>query len=394
MSIQTVKFLLVDDVEENLLALEALLRRDGLELIKARSGPEALELLLAHEFALALLDVQMPGMDGFELAELMRGTERTKSIPIVFLTAGGFDEQRRFRGYGAGAVDFLFKPIEPEILKSKADVFYELYIKRQEAIKQSESLREALAKNAELVASVQRLNESLERSVEERTAQLLEANEQLQGFTYSVAHDFRQHIRGINTNASMILEEAGPSLGEHRKSLERIGQVACRMGQMTDDLLNYARFRSETLRPVELDLTEMALEATETYQSLYPHARCCVAPGLTVSGDRTLVRILLDNLLDNAFKYSQEAPYPLVEVGRANDAFFVRDNGSGFDMAYAHKLFLPFERLHSDDALGGTGIGLANVRRIVQRHGGKIWATAAVGAGSTFFFTLKGDEGD
>src|ERR1700684_2848999 len=127
-----VYFLLVDDLEENLLSLEALLRRDGLVLLKARSGDEALEFLLQHDVALALVDVQMPGLNGFELAELMRGNERTRRVPIIFVTAGGGGHQPRFRGYEAGAVDFIYKPIEPDILRSKADVFYELYRQRHE----------------------------------------------------------------------------------------------------------------------------------------------------------------------------------------------------------------------------------------------------------------------
>lgn len=150
MSGDTVKFILVDDVEENLLALEALLRRDGLELLKARSGHEALELLLQHEVALALLDVQMPGMDGFELAELMRGIERTRQIPIIFLTAIATNEQRHFRGYEAGAVDYLLKPLDPQILKSKANIFFELGRQRQELARQ----RDALSSTANALASV------------------------------------------------------------------------------------------------------------------------------------------------------------------------------------------------------------------------------------------------
>src|SRR5471032_1543919 len=129
---QRVKCLLVDDLEDNLLALSALLHRDDVDVLTARSGSEALELLLVHEIALALLDVQMPGMDGFELAELMRGTERTRRVPIIFLTAGSADRQRRFRGYEAGAVDFLHKPLEPDILRSKAEVFFELYRQQQQ----------------------------------------------------------------------------------------------------------------------------------------------------------------------------------------------------------------------------------------------------------------------
>src|SRR6185312_8997171 len=130
----------VDDLDENLLSLEALLRRDGLVLLKARSGDEALEALLRHDVALALIDVQMPGLDGFELAELMRGNERTRRVPIIFVTAGGADRQRRFRGYEAGAVDFINKPIEPDILRSKADVFFELYRQRQHLAAQRDEL--------------------------------------------------------------------------------------------------------------------------------------------------------------------------------------------------------------------------------------------------------------
>src|SRR6202012_1772275 len=138
---EKIYFLLVDDLEENLLSLEALLRRDGLVLLKARSGPEALELLLQYEIALALLDVQMPGMDGFELAELMRGNLRVRRVPIIFVTAGSDDRQRRFRGYEAGAVDFLHKPIESDILRSKADVFFELYRQKQQFIQQRDALK-------------------------------------------------------------------------------------------------------------------------------------------------------------------------------------------------------------------------------------------------------------
>jgi PAS domain S-box-containing protein len=150
-----VKFLLVDDLEENLFALEALLKRDGLALYRARSGPEALELLLVHDFALALLDVQMDGMDGFELAELMRGTERTRRVPIIFLTAVATDERRHFRGYETGAVDFLFKPLNPQMLTSKAGVFFELARQRQELARQRDDLRAGAAKLARALERIE-----------------------------------------------------------------------------------------------------------------------------------------------------------------------------------------------------------------------------------------------
>src|ERR1700761_6812874 len=156
---EPVNFLIVDDLEENLLSLEALLQRDGLAFLKARSGDQALELLLKHDVALALMDVQMPGMDGFELAELMRGSERTRRVPIIFLTAGETDRNRRFRGYEAGAVDFLQKPLEAHILKSKADVFFELFRQRQEVAAQRDELRLATEEITRL------LNESRQYSL-------------------------------------------------------------------------------------------------------------------------------------------------------------------------------------------------------------------------------------
>src|ERR1700761_4616703 len=173
---EPVNFLIVDDLEENLLSLEALLRREGLRFLKARSGEEALEILLKHDVALALLDVQMPGMDGFELAEFMRGNERARHIPIIFLTAGTTDNQRRFRGYEAGAVDFIQKPIEPDILRSKAQVFFELYRQRRELQVQRDALS---VSQAALAAAAS----GLEDQVRARTAELEDALDRLRAET-------------------------------------------------------------------------------------------------------------------------------------------------------------------------------------------------------------------
>ncbi len=165
---EPVPFLLVDDLEENLLSLEALLRRDDLLLLKARSGDQALEIMLQHDIALALVDVQMPGLNGFELAELMRGNERTRRIPIIFVTAGTGDGQRRFRGYEAGAVDFIQKPIEPDILRSKVDVFFELYRQRQQLAAQ----RDELAAQAEALKEAARYKDVLLREINHRIKNL------------------------------------------------------------------------------------------------------------------------------------------------------------------------------------------------------------------------------
>lgn len=383
--VPVVNFLLVDDIEENLIALEALLQRDGLRLFRARSGPEALELMLTHEFGLALLDVQMPGMDGFELATLMRGSSRTKHIPIIFLTAAGFDDGRKFQGYEAGAVDFMFKPIEPTILKSKCEIFYNLHVQHQELERQRDELQRALSENVRLYDEIVRLNESLEARVEERTGQLLEANEQLQGFTYSIAHDFRQHIRNINTNAEIVLVDGGDEVEPHRHNLRRISEIAKLMSMMSEDLLTYARMRTAPLRRVDIDVTATAREIGSALRNDFPRTKLKVQEGLRVHADRTMFRAVLQNLLDNAFKYSHTVPWPEVEVGHDETGLFVRDNGIGIDMTYAHKLFKPFERLSSRSEFPGTGMGLANVKRIIERHEGEIHVVSKVNEGATVY---------
>jgi len=200
MNSEPVKFLLVDDVEENLLALEALIRREGLVVLKARSGMEALELLLVHEVALALLDVQMPGMDGFELAELMRGAERTKHVPIIFVTAGNRDPLRPFKGYETGAVDFLYKPVEPLVLKAKADVFFELDKQRKEY------------------------------------AQALQMNDLFLGI---LSHDLRNPLSTMVTGAEFL--ERQVSDPAHVRTLQRMAFAGRRMADMIEQLLDLTR---------------------------------------------------------------------------------------------------------------------------------------------------------
>jgi PAS domain S-box-containing protein len=237
-----------------------------------------------------------------------------------------------------------------------------------------------------------RLNEELESQVAARTAELLATNEQLQGFTYSVAHDLRQQIRGINANASILLLDLKDGLGpESRRILERLVGSSKQLGALVDDLLTYARLGKQAPTRQSLDLSALAEEvATVVIERGVCGAgtQFRIEPGLTASGDASMLRLVLENLLDNACKYSAEREAPLVEVGRDGEAFFVRDNGIGFEMRFASKLFQPFERLHVEGRYSGTGIGLANVRRIVEKHGGRVWAESEVDEGATFYFTL------
>jgi two-component system sensor histidine kinase/response regulator len=353
------KILVVDDVEANLIALDAALDKMPCELVRARSGNEALKALLHHEFAVMLLDVQMAGMDGYEVARLARGNLATRDVPIVFVTAMHQTEENALKGYGAGAVDFLFKPFNPEILRSKVAVFLELYESRR-------ALAEAVEANKVTMA-------------------------ELDAFNYSVSHDLRAPLRPLDGFSVALLEDYGDKLDDAgRDYLLRIRAAAHRMSQLIDDLLQLSRMtRTEMIRG-EVDLAKLAKDTIDELRANEPgrHVEFVCLEDAKVEGDARLLRIALENLLRNAWKFSAKVAHARIELGKKDDAFFVRDNGAGFDKAHAGRLFQPFQRMHSSAQFEGTGIGLAIVQRIVRRHGGTIWAEAAVDQGATFFFQV------
>lgn len=245
-------------------------------------------------------------------------------------------------------------------------------------------------------AEVVRLNVELEDRVLQRTAQLEGANQELEAFSYSVSHDLRGPLRAMDGFSQMLLEdcmESLPPVGQ--RYLTQIRAACQRMAQLIDDLLTLARVSRGTLEFREVDLSEIAKQVvSDLQQRNASHAvEVNVWDGMNAEGDPRLLRAALENLIGNAWKFTSKAQRPHVEVGALRDGervtFFVRDNGAGFDMAFADKLFGAFQRLHSDDEYAGTGIGLATVHRIVQRHGGRIWADAQVGKGAVFFFTLS-----
>jgi signal transduction histidine kinase len=234
--------------------------------------------------------------------------------------------------------------------------------------------------------------QELEETVRHRTVELLQANEQLQGFTYSVAHDLRQQIRGISVNAAILLEDAAEALDEEsRTTLDRLVRAARKLGILVDDLLAYARLGKAEPDIEPVDLTEMVqsvIQRLVEVESCSANTSFVVEPTPVAFGDPSMLRIVVENLIDNASKYSGKREAPVVEFGYDGGGYFVRDNGAGFDERYAHKLFQPFERLHGDDSFAGTGIGLANVKRIIEKHGGQVSATSRLGEGATFRFTL------
>ncbi|WP_425617894.1 ATP-binding protein [Anatilimnocola sp. NA78] len=371
-----VYFLLVDDLSENLIALEALLRRDGLVTLQARSGAEALEMLLAHDVALAFIDVQMPGMDGFELAELMRGTERTRRVPIIFVTAGSADWGRRFRGYEAGAVDFLLKPIEADILRSKADVFFDLALQRQELLRQRDELKAVSEQNAKL------LQESRQYA-----AALKETDRRKDEFLATLAHELRNPLAPLLNGIQLLGMEqpASPELQEIHDVLER--QVR-HMIRLVDDLLDVSRITSGKieLQLEKVRLQEIVQSAVETSRPLIESAKhqltIHVPPApLVVSGDAVRLTQILANLLNNAAKYTPDGgKIVVIAEQQENWALLrVRDNGLGIPAGKLDEVFQMFSQLDKNPhrSQGGLGIGLSLVKRLVEMHRGTVHVTSA-----------------
>ncbi len=382
-----VHFLLVDDLEANLLALEGMLRRDGLELLKARSGPEALELLLKYDVALALIDVQMPGMDGFEVAELMRGTERTRRVPIIFLTAGNPDHQRRFRGYEAGAVDFLTKPIEPHVLISKAGVFFELWRERQEVARQRDELRAATAENTRLLEETRRTAEALR-----------EADRRKDEFLATLAHELRNPLAPIRNGLEVLRLATDPTaVSRTRAMMER---QLDHMVRLVDDLLDMSRVTSGKvrLRPESTDLRDavrVALDAARPAVDAGQHTLIVNLPDepLRIFADPTRLAQAVSNLITNAAKYTPNGGRIEVTAAHVGSEMIIRvvDTGVGIPPEMLPRVFDLFTQVgkHLDRAQGGLGIGLALVKRLVELHGGHVSAeSSGLSNGSTFTLHL------
>jgi len=385
-----VKCLLVDDLEENLLALEALLRQEGLELLQARSGTEALELLLLHDLALVITDVQMPGLDGFELAELMRGMERTRRVPIVFLTAGGVDEQRRFRGYEAGAVDFLFKPVNAHILRSKAEVFFELYRQRQEVARQREELRVTAQENARLLEESRRTTEALR-----------EADQRKNEFLAMLAHELRNPLGPI-VNAVAVLQARGSGDPFVQRQGEVIKRQAGHMARLVSDLLDVSRITRGTLtvHREPLDLVEVVRSCASDYRDGLEKAGIRMElqlpeEPLYIRGDRVRLCQAIGNLVGNAGKFTPAGGQITVwlraerSAGAERAVITVRDTGAGIPAETLPRIWDSFVQGEQDMARtrGGLGLGLALVKAIVEKHGGTV-AAASGGTGQGSEFTV------
>lgn len=408
-----IKILAVDDREDNLLSIETILEREGYEIHKALSGRAALKILLTqHDFTLILMDVQMPDMNGFETASLIYERDKLKHIPIIFITAQNQDEEFMFRGYKMGAVDFIYKPINPELLRYKVSVFAELYRKNHQLLLQERKLTE-MNQNLQQEIEERRLSEdkvkALNEQLVENNTELKTINEELDRFAYVASHDLQEPLRKImlfsDKLSAKLKESNDPDL---QASLQRIVRASERMQTLINDLLKLSRHthQSDDFKPTDLNavvadvLTELEGEiqtksATISYRNL-PFVRA--VPGQVYQ--------LFQNLISNSLKFSKEGIVPVIEIhadvlkGRAvpglHEKFFekkfyriyVRDNGIGFDPKYAEEIFVVFKRLHSYHEFEGTGIGLSICKKIVETHKGTITAESAPNQGATFIITL------
>ncbi len=369
-----VNILLVDDDATKRFALRTILAPLEENLVEASSGADALRHLLRNEFAVILLDVRMPIMDGFETAQLIRQRPRSELTPIIFVTALDQAETDMGRGYNLGAVDFVFAPVVPAIMRAKVNVFVELYRAQQE---------------------LRRFRTQLETLVEERTIALTAINRELEAFSYAISHDLRGPLATLDALSERLLEKLSTGLDPAAaESLESMRVASKRITSVFDGLQMLFRLTGGEIRREELDISALANQAADELREEDPGRKVevVIAPGIAANGDRRLAWILVGNLIDNAWKFTAHQPSPRIVVGsemvEGETRIFVKDNGVGFDMIDSHRLFGAFQRLHSQSDFPGAGIGLATARRIVNRHGGRIWAEGAVGDGATFYFVL------
>jgi two-component system sensor histidine kinase/response regulator len=364
------QILIVDDRPENLFVLERLLQKLDVHFFRATSGQEALGLTLEHDFCVAIVDVQMPEMDGYELVDLMRGNEKTATLPVIFVSAIYSDEYHHRRAYDAGAVDFMSKPFIPEILVSKVKVFIDLYKQRN---------------------NLQSLVEKLDSAY----LQLGIVNRELEHFAHLISSELKAPLRAINGYSRILIEDYLENLpSDAQECIHKMNSSAQRMEYMIIELLKFVDLGILPLQHRRVVMKEVAHDALDELLAQEPGRVVQVRLGELpdTEADPTLVRQVFAILLSNALKFSRQQAEAKIDVdfqqqdGRI--VFFVRDNGVGFDIHHADKLFEVFQRMHFADEFEGVGLGLASARRIINRHGGQIWAEAEVNQGATFYFTL------
>ncbi|MEE9617993.1 MAG: response regulator [Anaerolineae bacterium] len=390
------EILIAEDGQAERFLIKATLAKLGYEVVVTCDGEEAW-LALSREDAprLAILDWMMPGMDGTEICRKFRETYSSRPVYIILLTARTGKEDL-IEGLQAGADDYLAKPFDSEELHVRVQVGERILNLQKGLADRAKELEAEIVERRRVEEEVLELNEGLERRVVERTAQLEAANEELEAFTYSVSHDLRAPLRSIDGFSQILLEDYARSLdAEGQNYLHRVRAAGQRMAALIEDLLKLSRMTRREMRLGKVDLSVLTREIADELRQDEAGRQVAfvIEKGVMADGDAGLLRMVLENLLGNAWKYTCKHLSARIEFGVARQdgqvAYFVRDDGAGFDAAYADRLFGAFQRLHSETEFEGTGIGLATVQRIIHRHGGRVWAEGAVEQGATFYFTLS-----
>lgn len=397
--------LIVDDVRANVLALKKTLELHGVESDTAESGEEALLKILKFDYSLIILDVQMPGMDGFEVAETLAGSSRTKDIPVIFLSAVSTHKKFISKGYESGGVDYVTKPVDPELFMLRVKTFLKLSEQRRSLKALSEMLTKEIAIRKEA-------QDTLEQKVEERTSELLQKNEELeqrnhelQQFSWVVSHDLKEPTRKIQLFVKLIRDRYLIDDEKAHDLVERTIRAGNRMDMLISDLLDFSRL-SANVPSQMVDLDKITRETLEDLDYVISEKNAEINLGRMpmVKGVPSQYRQVMHNLISNALKFSQEGKTPVITISSETigeksfdstavpDGRFckimVQDNGIGFEEKYIDKIFTIFQKLHETYVFEGTGIGLAIAKKIIEKQGGIITAVSKPDEGACFMFIL------
>ncbi|MBI2270508.1 MAG: response regulator [Bacteroidetes bacterium] len=408
-----IKILLVDDREDNLLSIETILASDGYEFIKANSGRQALKILLKDQnFNLVLMDVKMPGLSGFETASLIYERDKLKHIPIIFITAYSYSDDKVYEGYKTGAVDYIYKPINPQLLKAKVAVFIDLYKKTHQLMIQEQSLKSI---NKDLADEI-RVRKFSENQVNQLNIQLIEnienlenANTELARFAYVASHDLQEPLRKIRTYGDLLKNKYTSVIDEEGQYyINRIQKGAERLQNLIKDILSYSRLTIDSASLVKSDLNiiiqEILVDLEMIIEETNAKINICELPDLYVNPGQ--IRQLFQNIIGNALKFLRPNTDPEINItydisskmvqteDKANVVpqlycnIYIKDNGIGFDDSYSEQIFTLFKRLNDSAVFEGTGIGLAICKKIVEQHKGFISAKGKLNEGSIFTISL------
>jgi signal transduction histidine kinase len=391
--------LIVDDTLDSLELLGRILEAQGYRVRPAPNGRLALKSVSARLPDLILLDVKMPEMDGYEVCRRLKSNEKSRNVPVIFISAHG-EIAKKVEGFKAGGVDFLTKPFEREEVLARVDIqlrLHELTEHLEQLVdRRTRQLQHEIAEHKRTEEILQKYRNNLEELVRGRTAQLEAANKEIHDITYTVSHDLRAPLRHIDGFVELLQKKAETLIDEQGwHYMAAISEAAQKMGLLIDDLLSFSRMGRHAVTAQQVNLSGLVRDILRKFEpdTAGRNIDWRIGELPVVSADEAMLRVVLMNLISNAIKFTRPREKARIEIGSlpgrdTETVIYVRDNGVGFDMAYADKMFGVFQRLHRTDEFEGTGIGLANVRRIIARHGGRTWAESKPDRGATFYFAL------